>query len=127
MDLRNAVNIILAAAGMLGATAASAPAASFDKGEVTQAGSEVTANKKLNAAIHLILMKYGILPGTLTTPKRAEAIKLAADLRAALKLVDTPAGRTYAAQKGLTAAKIDQVKASLAKFDKAREAERNRK
>ena len=132
MDLKTAAAIILATAGINSpesaaftlipeAEAGELPLAPQQKEvQLSRPTQRQQVSPELEKAATLLVVKYGVTPWReYNQSERASAIKLAADLRQALTIINTPEGRAYAAEAGLRPEKIEQVEASLQEFEKA--------
>ena len=132
MDLKTAAAIILATASIQTPEAiASTLGSETNAGELRLAPQQKSmtpprnlqfqqVSPELQKAAMLINVRYGIpTHSRYNQSERAMAIKLAADLREALKLINTPEGRAYAAKTGLRPEKISQVQSSVQAFEKA--------
>ncbi len=126
MDPKQAVTIILTAAGALTVLPVEAKPSTSTPRAVSSASSSAaptpgsTDRANLEVAAHRLSALYGIIvsPG-FGGGTFEEKAKLATELHQALALMATPEGAKVAKENGLTEAKLKEVKNSLDKWDAA--------
>jgi hypothetical protein len=125
MDAKKATQLILAIASVLGTTAPSAaePRTGTKGSASPTTGEEPVATREVQAVQFLAAVTqplYGIMPVTdFGKGSLAETVQLAANVREALALAATPAGRAAAPKYKLTEQKVGALSASLAEWDES--------